>query len=871
MRNASYPVQQLEPRRLLATLPSGFVEQTIANLADQPTSQIFAPDGRLFVALEGTNDTSGPAQVRVIKNNALLATPLLTVTTQSFFERGLLGITLHPNFSSNGHVYVYYTLPSTSVTHRVERWTVPSGTDVADPASRVTIFDISTPAGQGSAGNHNGGAMGFGPDGKLYIAVGDNAVASNSQTLGNLFGKMLRINDDGTIPADNPFLAQTTGVNQAIWALGLRNPFTFTFQPGTGRLFINDVGSSGSGRREEVNDGFAGSNYGWPNIEGFRVAQPLPSIGTYRDPVHAYSDGVAITGGAFYNPVTPMFPASFIGRYFYGDYVSGFFRTLNPAATAPLTATAFGTGASGPVDFDVSPVDGSLYYIEYASRNLKRIFVNTALLPVIQDQPDSKTVSLDEPATFEVEAAGAGLSYRWQKNNVDIPGAIGTSYTVDPPLLSDSGSVYRVIVTNASGSVASVGATLTVLNNFRPTANITAPSTGGTFVVGQTINFSGTADDAEDGVLPPSAYSWEVRYTTGAVTRPPILQTSGVTSGQFVTEVTPAHRGIDVTYEVVLTVTDSAGTMRTVVNTLTPIVSTATLATNVPGLSVKWDGTIFPANFNFDSIVGREWSIGVDSPQVVAGQTYEFLSWSDGGAVTHDITVQPTNTTYTASFLDVTNPEITGTTFDYTLPAPAAPHSVAIDFSENVGPSIAAGDLIVTNTTTNTVIDVNDIAVAYNPATNRAQFTFPGLPGGQLPRGNYSAVFASGNAEDAFGNTVRGETTVSFFVLPGDANHSRTVDLNDFTALAASFGLPGRVFSNGDFNYDGLVNLDDFTVLAVAFGDSLPAARQGRVAADDGTTNVLVAGKQSLEAKEWSAPERAAFADIFRDEHGKII
>jgi len=824
MRENLYPVEQLESRRLFATLPTGFVEQTITTLTDQPTSQVFTPDGRLFVTLEGTNDTSGPAAVRVIKNNVLQATPLLTVTTQSFFERGLLGIALHPNFANNGFVYVYYTVPSTNVTHRVERWTVPSGSDVANPASVTTIFNITTPVGQSSPGNHNGGAMGFGPDGKLYVAVGDNAISSNAQSLSTLFGKMLRLNDDGTIPTDNPFVASTTGLNQAIWALGLRNPFTFAFQPDTGKLFINDVGSSGAGRREEVNQGIAGSNYGWPTIEGFRVAQPLPPIGTYRDPQHAYNDGVAITGGAFYNPVTPMFPASYIGRYFYGDFVGGFFRTLNPTATAPLTATAFGTGASGPLDFDVSPVDGSMYYIEYNTRNVKRITVNSTLLPTIQDQPDAQTVSLDESATFTVEAAGAGLTYRWQRNNVDIPGATIASYTLATPTLTDNGAVFRVIVSNANGSVASNGAALTVLNNFRPTAQITSPLSGGTFVVGQQISFAGSATDLEDGALPASAFSWEVRYTTGAVTRPPILQTSGVTGGDFTAVVTPAHRGVDVTYEVVLTVTDSAGTTRTVINTLAPIVANVTLATNVSGLSVAWDGTTFAANFTFASIVGREWSIGADASQVVDGQTYHFQSWSDGGAAIHPITVLASDTTFTATYADVTLPVVTETAFNYTLPAPAAAHSISLRFSENVGASLALSDLVVANSTSSTVISSGAMALVYG-VDNRATITFPGLPGGVLPDGNYTATLAAGTVLDAFGNSNADATVVPFFVLAGDVDHSRSVNLDDFTALAANFGLTGRIFSQGDLSYDGSVNLDDFTILAAAFGTSLPLPR----------------------------------------------
>src|SRR4030095_7719083 len=157
-------------------------------------------------------------------------------------------------------VYVYYTATTPAIHNRVSRF--EANGDVAVPGSETTILDLNNLS---SATNHNGGAIHFGPDGKLYIAVGENANGANSQTLTNLLGKMLRINADGSIPSDNPFFNIATGNNRAIWALGLRNPFTFDFQPGTGRMFINDVGEL---TWEEINDGIAGSNYGWPNCEG---------------------------------------------------------------------------------------------------------------------------------------------------------------------------------------------------------------------------------------------------------------------------------------------------------------------------------------------------------------------------------------------------------------------------------------------------------------------------------------------------------------------------------------------------------------------------------------------------------------------------
>jgi len=147
-----------------------------------------------------------------------------------------------PNFNSNHFVYIYYTVPGSPAHNRVARVTANGDSEQQPPGStEVALVDLDNLS---SATNHNGGAIHFGPDGKLYIAVGENANPANSQTLSNRLGKMLRINSDGTIPSDNPFFNTASGANRSIWALGLRNPFTFAFQSGTTRMFINDVGQS---------------------------------------------------------------------------------------------------------------------------------------------------------------------------------------------------------------------------------------------------------------------------------------------------------------------------------------------------------------------------------------------------------------------------------------------------------------------------------------------------------------------------------------------------------------------------------------------------------------------------------------------------
>src|SRR5437762_3133708 len=297
-------------RATAANLPSGFTEtQFGSNLSGSPTAMAFAPDGRLFVCQQG-------GQLRVIKNGSLLGTPFVSLTVDSSGERGLLGIAFDPNFATNHHLYVYYTVATSPIHNRVSRFTAAG--DTAAPGSHAVILELNNLS---SATNHNGGPIHFGPDGKLYIGVGENANSANSQTLNNLLGKMLRINSDGSIPTDNPFFATATGNNRAIWAMGLRNPFTFGFQPGTGRMFINDVGQD---TWEEINDGMAGANYGWPSCEG----ACSPTNPNFRDPIHQYShaEGCAIVGAAFYNPVATQFPAEYTGAYFFADLCGGWIR-----------------------------------------------------------------------------------------------------------------------------------------------------------------------------------------------------------------------------------------------------------------------------------------------------------------------------------------------------------------------------------------------------------------------------------------------------------------------------------------------------------------------------------------------------------------
>ncbi len=340
------------------TLPVGYTATTLSTGIAFPTAMTVAPDGSVYMTQQ-----TGVLKVWQAGTTSTVA----TFTVNSSGERGLLGVAVDPAFATNRYVYVYHTTSAAPIHNTVRRITVNAAGDAVVAGSEVVLLDLNNLS---TATNHNGGAIHFGADGKLYVSVGDNASSANSQSITTLLGKMLRINPDpaNVIPTDNPasfpgIAGTTAGNNRAIWAVGLRNPFTFGVHPLSGRIFIDDVGE---GTWEEINDGLAGRNYGWPTTEGRFTAASFPN---FTNPLVAYQHsngannyppgigtftGFAIVGGAVYAPAPgskPNFPISFDGDYFFGDEVSSYIRTFDPAAN---NGAAFATGVGSVVGFGLA-------------------------------------------------------------------------------------------------------------------------------------------------------------------------------------------------------------------------------------------------------------------------------------------------------------------------------------------------------------------------------------------------------------------------------------------------------------------------------------------------------------------------------------
>ncbi len=619
------------------TVPTGFVDETVVSGLASPTAMAFAPDGRLFVAEQR-------GALRVVKGGALLSTPFVSLDVDSRGERGLLGVVLDPAFATNGYVYVYYTAKTPRVHNRITRFRAAG--DVAAAGSETPLLELDDLS---SATNHNGGALHFGADGKLYAAVGDNAQPQNAQTLANLLGKILRLEPDGRVPTDNPFFATASGRNRAIWALGLRNPFTFAVRRADGALFVNDVGQDAW---EEIDEARAGANHGWPATEG------PTSDARFVAPLFAYGHGTgattgcAIAGGAFYDPPAPTFPAAYAGAYFFADHCSGWIRALDPKTK---TAAGFATGLASPVDLRVGP-DGALYYLARggggsgSAGRVGRILASASATPRITAGPQSLTRAAGQAASFSVSASGsAPLTFQWQRDGADLPGATGATLSLPAVTMADDGARFRVVVHNAFGAATSGEARLTVTSNGAPTARIDGPAADATYAAGETIAYAGSAQDPEDGPLGAAAFTWQVDFHHDDHVHPFLPPTSGAAGGSFVVP-TLGETATNVFYRIRLTVTDADGAVTSTFRDVRPRTAVLTLETSPPGLLVTLDGQPVATPAQITSVVGMTRSLGVPAAQVRDGARHDFTAWSDGGAATHAIATPAANATFRATF-----------------------------------------------------------------------------------------------------------------------------------------------------------------------------------------------------------------------------
>lgn len=330
--------------------------------------------GRLFVVEQA-------GRVRIIQNGELIQEPFLDITENvlSGGERGLLSVTFHPDYESNHYFYVYYTQNQDGATV-VARYQTPEDPNVANPSSAKTLITVAQPYP-----NHNGGQLAFGADGYLYIGLGDGGSVGDpqnyAQNLNSLLGKILRLDvdqgDPYAIPPDNPYASQE-GLDE-IWALGLRNPWRFSFDRQTGDQYIGDVGQD---KWEEI-DFQAGStpgglNFGWRCKEGthdYNTSPPCDEptyFDSLIDPIaeYSHSSGRSVTGGYVYRGI--LFP-SMSGYYFFADYVQGKIWSMDVSSPGNWSQTTLELDTNFNISSFGEDENGELYVLDYKGGTVRRL------------------------------------------------------------------------------------------------------------------------------------------------------------------------------------------------------------------------------------------------------------------------------------------------------------------------------------------------------------------------------------------------------------------------------------------------------------------------------------------------------------------
>jgi glucose/arabinose dehydrogenase len=357
------------------TGPLSLALRQVAQGFQQPTFATHAGDGsgRMFVVEKA-------GRIRILRGNAVDEQPFLDITDRvgsSGSEQGLFAVAFHPNYRTNGQFFVNYTDENGDTV--IARFRVSNDPDRADVGSAATLLRIDQPEA-----NHNGGQIAFGPDGYLYIGMGDGGGAGdrhgpigNGQNGEALLGKILRIDVNGQapygIPPHNPFVGRA-GMRPEIWATGMRNPWRFSFDRATGDLFIADVGQN---ETEEIDFEPArspgGRNYGWNVMEGSGCFRPTSGCDQSNKelPVAEYNhdQGCSVTGGYRYRGRAEP---SFVGVYFFADYCSGRIWGLTPAQNGAWTKTELFQADSGISSFGEDE-QGELYVMDLSTGVLSRL------------------------------------------------------------------------------------------------------------------------------------------------------------------------------------------------------------------------------------------------------------------------------------------------------------------------------------------------------------------------------------------------------------------------------------------------------------------------------------------------------------------
>lgn len=596
-----------------------------------------ASDGRIFIAERG-------GIVKVFQNNVV--STVFTVTTVTDNEQGLLGITLHPDFATNGYIYVFYSINDGNVIrHRIERVKINNTNQVV---SRQEILLLEPIGG----GFHNGGDLKF-FNGYLYVTVGDSQLNTNSQDLDTYKGKILRITEDGQPAPGNPFYGSGSVQRQSIWVYGFRNPWRLVANPVANKLFVLDVGTSWEEINEISNPTIR--NYAWGHPQGGDGKQTETNL--FTNPIFTYATGSignALTNGVLYNPAISRYP-NMQGKFIIKDFVRTEIRSFDPNVADPVS-TVFFTAPQQQALGMMLGNDGYIYYCAYGNNGalIKLDYIETAA-PTIVNHPISQSIMETNPVTFTVSASGTGLTYQWQFNNQNINGATGASYTISNVTNANAGA-YKVIVSNTAGNITSNTATLTVTPfSNAPTVSIVSPLPSLKWNAEDIVHFEANGTDVEDGALPASAYSWSMDLfhedIPGAGHSHPGASPQGVKSGDF-TASNQGEKTPNVWYRFTVKVTDSNGLTGTAFVDIKPNLVDVTASSSPVPLNLEFNQKPVTAPSTKQVVANAALqTLNAPTPQYVGNIRYDFDHWSQGGNANQTFKAPANGTiTYTAFY-----------------------------------------------------------------------------------------------------------------------------------------------------------------------------------------------------------------------------
>ena len=631
-------------RTASAAPPDGFTYSPVVSGLNLPVDVEIMPDGGILVAEKGVGSGwFGRSSVRLARDGEVQVVPVISLSTNTYVDSGILGMILDPSFASNHYFYVWYSTGAESLgwdgvsVNRLSRFTFDPLTETADPASETIVID-DIPVGS----IHNGGGMAFDQNGILYISTGEGNVPERSQDMTSLNGKILRIIPTETgysIPPDNPFIG-SPDIPDEIYASGLRSPHRLVFRESNGRVYVADVGQM---MWEEFNLVSAGANFGWPVREGpCPIGQALPcnpAPPQFTDPILYYMHpgpgiGSAISAIAFYEGTA--YPDIYQENVFFADINQGFL------ARSDLMSVPVGTGQFPIFDSAAGNLVDALYHQEalffvdiYTGQIMKLVY--TGGPPQPQAVLEGAPVLGPPPLEVAFSAAGSTIisgttpAFHWNLGD-GSPGIETSVPEIDHVYPADGNYTASVQITDSNGGVSNPAEIeITVYSGEMPILQLTNLTEPGRplYHAGDTLEYLAARSTTAD-LDPEEPFTWAIDMVHNQHHHPIIAGYAAI-SDTLELERDDHGGSVNIRYRFTLTMHTDQDVHVSRSMEIFPKIVTHTIATDpfVPEITqVSISNVVYPVPHTFPTIVGTEFEVVVPAVILFDGGAYNFDFWA---------------------------------------------------------------------------------------------------------------------------------------------------------------------------------------------------------------------------------------------------